>query len=105
MLTLRISFFHLPTIFLSHNLLSVLERGEGSVQAEERQDSDGSFQGPSFRIPFQPNFSFNEFSSPFGPSGSFSQFLDGLGSHNQLTNPSGFQTQAENRFKNPPVSE
>ena len=53
---------------------------EGRTVAEERQGGGGGFSAPSFNIPFQPNFQFNEFGSFLDGNGGFSQFISGLGS-------------------------
>ena len=74
--------------------------------AEERQGGGGGFSAPSFNIPFQPNFQFNEFGSFLDGNGGFSQFISGLGSQvggvlsnfdTDIQNLSGFYKQA---FKN-----
>ena len=59
---------------------------EGRTVAEERQGGGGGFSAPSFNIPFQPNFQFNEFGSFLDGNGGFSQFISGLGSQVMLSN-------------------
>ena len=47
--------------------------------AQERQGGPpGGFSAPSFNIPFQPNFAFNEFGSFLDGGAGFSQLISGF---------------------------
>merc|ERR1719384_870970 len=75
-------------------------RGRSLDLAEDRQG--GAFNQPTFNIPFQPNFQFNEFGSfPEGGSG-FSQLISGLGGQG-LGSQSDFVRQTEQRFQRPQI--
>ena len=99
---------------ISH--ISVAERSEGRSlsldAAQERQGQQGSFSAPSFNIPFQPNFAFNEFGSFLDGGQGFSQlisgfvflnishlkyFISGLGGGQGLRSQSDFVQQTEQR--------
>ena len=69
-----------------------------SAGAEERQDA--GFNAPSFNIPFQPNFQFNEFGSFLDGNQGFSRFISGLGGQG-IRSPSSFVGQTEQRFTAP----
>ena len=69
-----------------------------SAGAEERQDA--GFNAPSFNIPFQPNFQFNEFGSFLDGNQGFSRFISGLGGQG-IRAPSSFVGQTEQRFTAP----
>ena len=46
--------------------------------AQERQGQQGGFSAPTFNIPFQPNFQFDEFGSFLEGGNGFSQFISGF---------------------------
>merc|ERR1719411_2436859 len=70
--------------------------------AQERQGQPGSFSAPSFNIPFQPNFQFNEFGSFLDGGNGFSQLISGLGGQG-LRSQSDFVQQTEQRFRPPQI--
>ena len=82
-------------LILKFILFSVQSR---TLQVEERQDA--GFSSPSFNIPFQPNFQFNEFGSFLDGNQGFSNFISGLGGQG-LRSPSSFVGQTEQRFAAP----
>ena len=74
------------------------------MMAEERQGTAGpGFAAPSFNIPFQPNFQFNEFGNFLDGNGGFSQFVAGLGSQGLRQGGGDFVSQTEQRFTRPQI--
>ena len=72
--------------------------------AEDRQGSGApGFAAPSFNIPFQPNFQFNEFGNFLDSNGGFSQFVSGLGSQSLRQGGGDFVQQTEQRFTRPQI--
>ena len=74
-----------------------------SLYAEDRQGGP-SFSAPSFNIPFQPNFEFNEFGNFIDSNGGFGQIISGLGGGQSLNNQGDFVSQTEQRFNARPIS-
>ena len=72
--------------------------------AQDRQGSGApGFAAPSFNIPFQPNFQFNEFGNFLDGNGGFSQFVSGLGSQGLRQGGGDFVQQTEQRFRRPQI--
>ena len=72
--------------------------------AQDRQGSGApGFAAPSFNIPFQPNFQFNEFGNFLDGNGGFSQFVSGLGSQGLRQGGGDFVQQTEQRFNRPQI--
>ena len=72
--------------------------------AQDRQGSGApGFAAPSFNIPFQPNFQFNEFGNFLDSNGGFSQFVSGLGSQGLRQGGGDFVQQTEQRFRRPQI--
>ena len=71
--------------------------------AQDRQGGAPGFAAPSFNIPFQPNFQFNEFGNFLDGNGGFSQFVSGLGSQGLRQGGGDFVQQTEQRFTRPQI--